>query len=144
MLPNAVIKDKPSFLLRCAFSIPQKNLWVSLLCLFVLNHQNMMNSCRDLPALFLLHELLIYHTWLTQTIPPNEHYHTPAYIEPPNTAHCTTLLWLQQQKASLFFRKRAEHLLHCSKRAALLKSQCLRSADSVYSGLCSFQQHCQG
>lgn len=74
---------------------------------------------------------------LINSVTPNEHCHAPVYTESPNTACCTTSLWLQQQKASLFFGKRTDHLLHC-KHAQLLKRQLLGSADSFHSGLCSF------
>lgn len=82
-----------------------------------------MNSCRYLLALFPLHELLMYHTWLIQTISPSDHYHAPVYTESPNPLCCTTSLWLRQKKASHFFKKRTERLLHCSKHAQLLKPQ---------------------
>ena len=38
---------------------------------------------------------------------------------------CTTSFWLQQQKASLFFRKRTERLLHCSQACTASKAPAL-------------------
>lgn len=45
-----------------------------------------MNSCRDLLALFPLHELFIYHARLIQTIPSDKHCHAPVCTESPSAA----------------------------------------------------------
>lgn len=63
----------------------------------------LINSCRNLLALFPLHDLLIYHVWLIQTIPPNESYHESFCTESSNSMlHCITSAPTAEEEDQMF------------------------------------------